>query len=280
MSPRGSDDRPSPELEGRLPVDAYGAITFEVSGPVATVTLNRPDSRNAMSNQMVAELSRCFAELRGPAGDSVRVVILRAAGKAFCAGGDVRDLSDLESPSEGDDAFERLDELLRAVNEAPQVVVARIQGAAMGGGLGLVCVSDVAIAGERAFFGLPETRLGVAPALIAPYVLARVGVTQARRLMLSGTRITPATARDIGLIHEVASDEALDARVEAAVDDILRCAPLALRECKRLLFGVARGDATLAERASLLRRLRTGEEARQGMLAFLTKRPAPWEPQP
>ena len=258
-------------------MDEYQTITCEVSGPIATITLNRPDARNAMSNQMVGELARCFETLAGEDGVDVRAIMLRAAGNVFCAGGDVRDLRSLETPEESDATLERLDSLLRAVNEAPQVVIARIQGAAMGGGLGLVCVSDVAIAGESATFGLPETRLGVAPSLISPYVLARVGLTQARRLMLTGTRIPATEAREIGLVHEVVPDAELDQRVESIVGDILRCAPQALRECKRLLFGLASGSVTLGDRAALLRRLRSGEEAQAGMLAFLTKQPAPWE---
>lgn len=258
-------------------VNAFQTITVEVNGPVATVTLNRPEARNAMSNQMVSELARCFERLAGSEGDEVRAVVLRAAGSVFCAGGDVRDLRSLETPEESDATLERLDTLLRALNEAPQVVVARVQGAAMGGGLGLVCVSDVAVAGESGAFGLPETRLGVAPSLISPYILDRVGFMQARRLMLTGIRIPAREAREIGLVHEVVPDDQLDRRVEEVVGDILRCAPLALRECKRLLFGLARGSVSLADRAALLRRLRSGEEAQAGMLAFLTKQSAPWE---
>ena len=261
-------------------MEAYQTITVEVSGPVASITLNRPDARNAMSNQMVAELLSAITRLRGEAGAGVRVVVLRAAGSVFCAGGDMRDLSSLETPAASDATLELLDELLRAVNGAPQVVVARVQGAAMGGGLGLVCVSDIAIAVESARFGLPETRIGLAPALISPYVVARVGFTQARRLMLTGARITADAAREIGLVHEVAPDDTLDQCVDGAVSDVLRCAPMALRECKRLLFAIADGSSTVGDRAAVLRRLRAGEEAQAGMLAFLTKRPAPWEPEP
>lgn len=258
-------------------MEEYQTITVEASGPVVTVTLNRPEARNAMSNQMVGELARCFETLAGSDGADVRAVVLRAAGTVFSAGGDVRDLRSLETPEESDATLERLDTLLRAVNEAPQVVVARIQGAAMGGGLGLVCVSDVAVAGESATFGLPETRLGVAPSLISPFVVDRIGFTQARRLMLTGARVSANEARAIGLVHEVVLDAALDQRVEAVVGDVLRCAPQALRACKRLLFGLANGSVSLADRAALLRRLRSGEEAQAGMLAFLTKQPAPWE---
>jgi enoyl-CoA hydratase/carnithine racemase len=261
-------------------VATYDTITCEIAGPVATITLNRPAARNAMSHQMVEELLGCFGELRDETrhGD-VRVALVQSAGDVFCAGGDVRDLSTSGTPEENAAAVARLDELLRAVNEAPQVVVARVQGAALGGGLGLVCVSDVAIAGEQASFGLPEVRLGLVPSVISPYVVARVGFTRARQLMLTGARIGGAAALAYGLVHETCPQRELEARVRATVDDVLRCAPPAVRACKRLLFEVARERETLDYRVELLNRLRTSEEAQQGMLAFLSKQPAPWVPQ-
>src|SRR5262249_19312817 len=155
---------------------------------------NRPEARNAMSNHMAEELLRCFTELRGADYNGVRAVVLRAAGSVFCAGGDVRDLSATGDPKEISAATAPLAELLRAVNEAPQVVIARVQGPALGGGLGLVCVTDLAIASERASFGFTEARLGLAPALISPYIIARIGLTHARRLVLTGVRIGAAEA--------------------------------------------------------------------------------------
>jgi len=153
--------------------------------------------------------------------------------------------------------------------------------AALGGGFGLVCVSDIALAGESAAFALPEVRLGIVPAVISPYVVARVGLTCTRQLMLTGARIGAAEARELGIVHEACLDDELDDFVDAAVRDILRCAPQALRACKRLLFTLAGPpDDTLASRVDLLNRLRAGEEAQQGMRAFLAKQPAPWAPQP
>jgi enoyl-CoA hydratase/carnithine racemase len=260
-------------------MDAFETIAMDVRGPVATVTLNRPDARNAMSNQMVSELLRAFTMLRDEAAhESTRVVVLRAAGKSFCAGGDVNDLADATAPQEQHAATARLDELLRAVNEAPQVVIARVHGHALGGGLGLVCVSDIAVAGYSAVFGLPEVRLGLVPAVISPYVVQRLGLTCARRLMLTGGELTSKRARRLGLVQEVCADLELDARVDAVIAEVLLCAPQALRECKHLLFRVAREPdaATLDYRVDLLNRLRTGEEAQQGMAAFLAKQPPPW----
>jgi isohexenylglutaconyl-CoA hydratase len=262
-------------------VDTFETITCDIAGPVATVTLNRPAARNALSTRMVEELLTCFTALADDEGQDVRVAVLRAAGSVFCAGGDVRDLARAGATAEDGAALARLDTLLRAVNEAPQVVVARIQGPALGGGFGLVCVSDIALAGESAAFALPEVRLGIVPAVISPYIVARVGLTRARQLMLTGAHIGAAEARELGIVHEACLDDELDDFVDAAVRDILRCAPQALRACKRLLFTLADPpDDTLASRVDLLNRLRAGEEAQQGMRAFLAKQPAPWAPQP
>jgi isohexenylglutaconyl-CoA hydratase len=255
-------------------MDAFETIICAVEGPVATVTLNRAEARNAMSHAMADELLRCFTALREERYRDVRIVVLRAAGETFCAGGDLRDMG---SDSEGAGLI--FDELLRAVNEAPQVVIARIQGAAMGGGLGLVCVSDIAIADEGATFGLPETRLGLAPATIAPYVIQRIGFTHVRQLALTGRRFGAASALEYGLIHEVAPAGQLDARVEATVAEVLKCAPNALRECKRLLFGVVNGSDTSADRVAALDRLRKSDEAAEGIMAFIQKKPAPWVPE-
>lgn len=257
-------------------MDAFETITCAIEGPLATVTLNRPEARNALSLAMVLELLRCFTELSEDTYRDVRVVVLRAAGETFCAGGDLRDMSAASEGGAGIGA--RLDDLLRAVNEAPQVVVARIQGAAMGGGLGLVCVSDIAIADENSTFGLPEVRLGIAPAVISPYVIQRVGLTRARQLMLTGRRFGATAALEYGLIAEVAGEGQLDIQVETMVADILKCAPNALRECKRLLFAVLAQPDSLEERVATFDRLRMSEEAAEGILAFLQKKPAPWVP--
>lgn len=261
-------------------METFETVTCEVSGPVATFTLNRPDVRNAMNDRMVEELLACFQELAGETHRDVRVAILRANGAVFCSGGDVRDLAATGADGASDAAVTRLDTLLRAVNEAPQVVICRVQGAALGGGLGLVCVSDIAIAADSASFGLPEVRLGLVPSVISPYVVARVGFTRARQWMLTGARYSASAAREFGLVHECCPDDHLDAQVDAVVADVLRCGPEALRACKRLLFTVASQPETLNYRVELLNRLRESVEAQQGMLAFVTKRPAPWVVRP
>lgn len=260
-------------------MDTFTTIQCEIAGPVARVTLNRPEARNALSAQMVGELLRCFTTLAGPEGDAVRIVVLGAAGRAYCAGGDMRDLGDATHATAG----ARFDELLRAVNQAPQVVIARIQGPAMGGGIGLVCVADIAVAAESAAFALPEVRLGLAPALILPYVLQRIGLTETRRLMLTGIRLTPAEARERGLISQTCADAELDTVVGGVAHEVLQCAPQALRACKQLLFALLNApdiQSTLALRENALDRLRTSDEAAQGMSAFLAKQPAPWATKP
>lgn len=260
-------------------VKRFETITCTVKGPVARVRLNRPEVRNALSFAMIEELLDCFTTLRDdPAYHAVRAVVLCANGKTFCAGGDLRDM--MRPAEEQQTALAQMDALLQAINQAPQVVIARIQGAALGGGLGLVCVSDIAIAGYSASFGLPEAQLGVAPAIISPYVLARLGFTRTRELMLTGERFDYLKAHTWGLIQEHCADFELDICERLVLRDVLKAAPEALRACKELLFTVAAGGDTLDYRIALLERLRTGEEARQGAQAFLQKKPAPWVVEP
>jgi isohexenylglutaconyl-CoA hydratase len=255
----------------------YETLAIAVDGPVATVTLNRPEARNAMSHQLVADLLAYFQSIRD--NRSIRAVVIRAAGKTFCVGGDIRDLSAPRRADEENAALGRLDTMLRAINRAPQVVIARIHGAVLGGGIGLVCVSDIAIASTTARFGLPEVRLGLAPSLISPFVLQRLGLTQTRRWMLTGTQFDGAAAREAGLIHEVCDEAALDERVDATIHEVLHCSPNALAECKKLLFEVLENPESLDYRVDLLGRLRRSEEGQEGMQAFLEKRPARWVPQ-
>jgi len=252
------------------------AIQREAS--VARVTLNRPDAHNAMSDQMVGELLEFYRSIRDDRG--VRVVVLGAAGKTFCAGGDIKDMQAYAGMSmEEKTAHMRVfDAMLTAVNQNPQVTITRVQGAAMGGGFGLVCCSDMVIASAVATFGLPETRLGLSPAMISPYVIARLGLPRARRLMLTGGRLDAEQALAWGLADEVAPADALDARVNAAVNAVLECAPQALAETKALLFFVQDRslDETLPYRAELISRLRESEEGQEGMLAFIQKRKPQW----
>ena len=210
----------------------------------------------------------------------VRCVVIRAAGKTFCVGGDIRDLSAPRTEAEERAAIAKVDTLLRVINRAPQVVIERIHGAVLGGGIGLVSVSDIAIASAGARFGLPEVRLGIVPSLISPFVVQRLGLTNTRRWMLTGGQFDGKAAQAVGLIHEVCDDEAaLDQRVDATVQEVLQCSPNALAECKKLLFEVLENPDTLDYRVDLLNRLRRSDDGQEGMHAFLEKRPARWAPQ-
>ncbi len=213
----------------------------------------------------------------------VRAIVLGAAGSAFCVGGDIQEMAAIAQESVEDNILyaRRADAMLHAVNHAPQAVVARVQGAAMGGGLGLVCVSDIAIASTDATFGLPEVRLGIASAMISPYVLRRLGLTRTRELMLTGRRFGAEQAKEYGLVHEVCSPAELDNRVQAVLDDLRQCSPNAISACKRLMFEVMDKDPdeTVEYRARLLLDLRRSEEGQEGMQAFVEKRAATWSRQ-
>jgi isohexenylglutaconyl-CoA hydratase len=256
----------------------YDTLLLDIVPPFAHITLNRPAQRNAMSFQMVEDLLAAFTELQ--VRTDVRAVVLSGAGGHFCAGGDISDLqaASTMSESEQDANTARLDTMLRAVNQAPQVVVARVDGVALGGGFGLVCVSDIAIASTTASFGMPEVRLGLVPAVIAPYVIQRIGLTRARILMLTGTRFDGVSAHEYGIVHEVCPSEILDECTDAILKELRQCSPAALAACKQLLFESASKplDETVQYRAHLLNTLRQSDEGQEGMTAFLQKRPPKW----
>lgn len=253
-------------------------LEIQVVGAVARITLNRPESRNAMSDQMMHELLDYFNSIRE--NWAIRVVVIGATGNTFCSGGDIKDLQ-ADSSLNLDEKIAKmavLDQMLEAINTAPQVTIARIQGAALGGGFGLVCVTDIAIAGDSARFALPEVRLGLAPALISPYVIARLGLTRTRQLMLTGIRFGAQDALNYGLIHHACADADLDTQVEKYIGDVMECAPNALAETKKLLFHVTSRslEESLPYRAELISRLRDSAEGQEGMIAFIQKQKPSW----
>src|ERR671914_564969 len=204
-------------------------------GPVATVALARPDARNALNAALIAEVTRCFEELAEDEG--VRIVVLAGEGPAFCAGADVgymRDTAGYSYQENLEDA-RRLAEMFRAVDELPKPVVAKVRGAAIGGGAGLVAAADLAVAEEGTRFAFSEVRLGIAPATIAPFVARKVGLSHARSLFLTGGRFEAAEARELGLVHEVAPEGELDARTEQVVSRLLQGGPAAQAAIKALL---------------------------------------------
>jgi isohexenylglutaconyl-CoA hydratase len=259
-------------------------LQLQEDGFVLHVWLNRPESRNAMSLQMVQELGAVFdAIAQRP---EIRAVVLRGKGGHFCAGGDIKDMAGarMQAASSGnDEAYASLNRafgtLITQVDHAPQTVVVALEGAVLGGGFGLACVSDVAISLDSTQFGLPETGLGILPAQIAPFVVQRVGMTQARRLALLGARFKGEEALRLGIVHQVVSStEALDAAVNDTLAQIRRAAPQANRATKALLHRVGKEplEGLLDDAAKQFARAVASAEGAEGTMAFVQKRLPNW----
>ncbi len=240
------------------------------------VTLNRPDSRNAMSLAMVGELRAVIASAKQDR--NVRALVLRGAGGHFCAGGDIKDMAGARA--RGGDAYRELNRafgaLLEEAQQASQVLIAVLEGAVLGGGFGLACVSDIAIASTTARFGLPETSLGIIPAQIAPFVVRRIGLTQARRLALTAARFDGAEALRLGLVHFSAPDAEL--QLQQVLEQVRQCAPGANAATKALLLASEDEplDALLDHAAGLFADAVVGSEGVEGTMAFVQKRTPRW----
>jgi len=243
------------------------SLRIERDGPVLRVTLARPERRNAFDAALITELAEAFVDV-----GRARAVVLAGEGPSFSAGADVdwmRSSVDLSFEENVADA-NALRRMLEAIDSCPAPVVARVQGHALGGGCGLVACSDVAIADTGAVFAFSEVKLGIIPAVISPFALARIGPAAARRYFLTGERFNAETALQIGLVHEVAPD--LDAAVEHVVAELLSAGPKAARWAKRLVRERPDGPETarwIAER-------RTSDEGQEGLRAFLEKRKPAW----
>jgi isohexenylglutaconyl-CoA hydratase len=265
-----------------LPLTSH--IKLDLRGGVLHLWLNRPESRNALSPQMVREVVATFAAIAEDR--SVRVVVLRGAGGTFCAGGDIKSMSaagEAPPPGASDELKSnnrRFGAMLEAVNAAPQVVVAAVEGYAMGGGFGLACVADFTIATADARFAMSEVMIGVVAAAISPFVVQRIGLTQARRLGVSGTRVDGAQAAAIGLAHLCVKDAAaLDAAIRDACDQILKCAPEAIAATKRLMLraaGPASMSVLLDDAAAVFAAAVRSSEGCEGTKAFVEKRKPSW----
>jgi methylglutaconyl-CoA hydratase len=248
---------------------------------VARVTLARPEVRNAFNANMIAELTATFTALAGEAPERLRAVVLAGEGKAFSAGADIEWMraSIGLSLEENEVDARRLAEMLAAIDECPAPVVARVHGAALGGGMGLCAVADVVLATAGTQFGFTEVKLGILPATIAPFVLPKIGESAARALFPTGQRFDAERARGIGLVHEILPDEAsLDARLEALVGELLSAGPTAARAAKATIREL-RGTTTDEARRLSVRRIaaqRTSSEGQEGLTAFLEKRAASW----
>jgi methylglutaconyl-CoA hydratase len=253
-------------------------LTTDARG-VATLTLNRPDKHNALSSAMIAEITGAMGALGRDA--AVRAVILTGAGESFCAGGDLGWMQAqmaADAATRGAEA-RRLAGMLHAINTLPKPVIGRVQGQAFGGGVGMACVCDVAIGVTGARFGLTETRLGLIPATIGPYVLARMGEAMARRVFMSSRRFDAGEAVRLGILARAVAAGDLDAAVEAEVAPYLACAPGAVAEAKALARGLGpRIDDTVIDAtvAALVRRWESPEAA-EGIAAFFERRDPAWK---
>jgi methylglutaconyl-CoA hydratase len=246
---------------------------------VVWLTLDRPDIHNAFDDRLIAELT---SELEGLGADAgVRVVVLTGAGRSFSAGADLNWMRRTASYCESENLADAraLARLMQTLNELPKPTVARVNGAALGGGTGLVACCDIVVASAQATFGTTEVRLGLIPSVIGPYVLAAIGPRHARRLMLTGERIGAAEALRLGLVHEVVAPEQLDGAIEHIASELLKNGPAALAAAKRLirdLSGRPIDAALIDDTARGIARLRATGEAREGVRAFFEKRPPAW----
>ena len=261
----------------------YQTLALSERAPgVAQITMARPAVFNAFDELMIGELDAAFVALI--ADPQVRVIVLAGDGKHFSAGADLQWMQRAAEASVEwnlQDA-RRFAGMLHRIASAPKPVLARVQGAALGGGVGLACACDIAIAADNASFAVSEAKFGILPAVIGPYVTNAVGKRQAQRLALTTTRIGAAEALAMGLVQQVVALDALDAAVDATVKELLVGSPNAQREIKALFAQLAVGPITLEVReltAQTISRVRGTDEAREGFAAFLAKRPANWIPQ-
>lgn len=269
-----------------MPLPTTDTLLLEQKEHVLFITLNRPKVRNAMSLLMVHELMATFESIAQDR--SIRAVVLRGAEGHFCAGGDIKDMVAArgklmnKEPSTTDPFFElnrEFGRLITMVNEAPQVVIAILEGAVLGGGFGLACVSDVAIAASDAKFGLPETGLGVPPAQIAPFVVSRIGLTQTRRLALLGAKFNGEEAKSLGIVHQVGANLAeIESLLAETLAQIKRCAPTANVTTKQLILAVGKIplEALLDQAATEFSAAVTSPEGQEGTMAFMQKRRPAW----
>lgn len=248
------------------------------SGPVIRVVLNRPGVRNAFNEALIAELTSWAEAVRsGPSG---RVAVLAGEGKVFCAGADLTWMSKMVDYSAEENVRDArtMARMFQALNDIPIPLVGRIHGAALGGGAGLAAVCDIVVAADDAIFGFTEAKLGILPAVISPFTLAKIGQSAARELFLTAARFSAQRAREIGLVHAVVPPGSIDAAVDTVVAELLTSAPEAIAGAKALIANVAdKPAATVADlTVDTIARHRVGREGQDGMRAFLEKRKAPW----
>jgi methylglutaconyl-CoA hydratase len=256
------------------------SLLIQSDGPIVRVTLNRPEVRNAFNEELIAALT-AWAESVTPDGPA-RVAVLSGAGKVFCAGADLAWMSKMVAYSHEENLRDAraMARMFAALDALPIPLIGRIHGAALGGGVGLAAVCDIVVAGEDTAFAFTEVKLGILPAVISPYAIAKIGPSAARELFLTGARFSAARAREIGLVHAVADAGDLDRVVAKYVNDLLTSAPEAVAAAKRLIAAVAGSARTPAVEYAIdaIAERRVSKEGQEGMGAFLAKRPPAWLP--
>lgn len=255
-------------------------LRFALDNGVARVTLNRPEVHNAFNPALIEELRATFAHIASLERGQVRVVVLSGEGKSFCAGADVNWMRESLEYSEQDNVADalRMARMFDTIDNCPMQVIARVHGAALGGGVGLAAVCDVVIAAEGTAWGLSEVKLGIAPAVISPYVIAKIGRSQARALFLTGERFDSARALQIGLAHKIASKEQLDPEVDRTVAEVMSSGPTGAQRAKELIArlpSLSHAEA-MQLTAETIAALRVGPEGQEGLRAFLEKRKPGW----
>lgn len=257
----------------------YQTLAVAIADKVATVTLNRPEVRNAFNEITIAELSLAFDEL-GRAND-IRAIVLGASGPAFCAGADLNWMKKMAgySHAENSEDASKLAEMLRAIYLCPKPVIAKIQGDCYAGGMGLVAACDIAVSVTSASFCLSEVKLGLIPATISPYVIRAMGENAARRYFLTAEKFSAQEAHRIGFVHDIVPADALDAHVAAIVNAIVTSSPNAVREAKvlvREISGKTVDAAMVVDTAERIANVRASSEGREGVASFLEKRKPSW----
>ncbi len=257
----------------------FTALEIELNGPVATIWMNRPDLHNAFDETLIAELTAACVALDDDA--DVRVVVLAGRGKSFSAGADLNWMKRAANNGIDDNLQDAraLARMLRTLAEMKKPTIARVQGAALGGGMGLASACDVAVASTKAVFATSEVKFGIIPSAISPYVLRAIGARQATRYFQSAERIDAARAREIGLVHETVEPEQLDAKVQEIANALLQggpCAQAAAKDLIRTVDGQQVNETLVEETAHRIAHLRATPEAREGISAFLEKRSPNW----
>jgi methylglutaconyl-CoA hydratase len=257
----------------------YQTLTITVIDMVATITLNRPELRNAFNETSISELALAFDELGQ--NELVRAIVLAANGPAFCAGADLNWMKKMAGYSQEENEADamRLADMLRTIYYSPKPVVAKVQGDCYAGGMGLVAACDIVVASEAANFCLSEVKLGLIPATISPYVVMAIGEQASRRYFLTAERFSALEAKRLGLVHELVVPEQLDTAVNGIVTALLANSPNAVREAKKLvrdIAGMPIDDPLLADTAGRIAAIRASDEGREGVASFLEKRKPKW----